>query len=172
MRQPPFSMFGMPPWMAPWMMQESFTPDLIVPARVRMALEFLSMMTHKTMSRAAVSDIGIEVLPWQDLCDEEVATQATACNLLSRYFAGKLTPDVWEKLRYDAMKQRVQQGGKEGMVIRCIGCGHGPMPNPTCELCKGSGKIFVSSFLQQGIHDIMAQSGMAPDDEAEEPPTG
>ena len=138
-----------------------------------MAMEFLSMMTHKAMSRAAVSDIGIEVLPGQQLCDEEVSTQATACNLLSRYFAGKLTPDCWEKLRYEAMKQRVQQGGREGMVIRCIGCGHGPMPNPTCELCKGSGKIFVSSFLQTGISEIMAQAGMVPpDDEAEEPPTG
>jgi hypothetical protein len=156
--------------MGPWMMgqdhqQQNYTPDLIVPARVRMAMEFLGMLTHKTMSRAAVSDIGIEVLPGQQLCDEEVATQATACNLLSRYFAGKLTPDCWEKLRYDAMKQRAQHGGREGIIIRCISCGHGPMPNPSCELCKGSGKVFVSGFLQAGIQDIMAQQGMMPADE-------
>lgn len=72
-----------------------------VPPRVQVAMEFLRRLDSKTavVPLPTYSGDRYEVHPvdGQKLCDEEVAAQATACNLLSQYFAGKLTECQWDK---------------------------------------------------------------------------
>ncbi len=158
------SQFGgmgwMPPWMMPpWMMQEpqQQIPDSVVPARVREAREFLGQLYQKQADRAAASEMSIEIIPGQKLCSEEEAARDSACQCIAKYFDGKLSPDETEKLRYQAMKKRVELGGKEGNILRCIVCGPSTVPNPHCNLCKGTGKIMVLSF---GTNDMLV-----PDDD-------
>lgn len=143
--------YGGMPWMMPWMFQQEpqqqqYMPDLIVPARVHQAMDFLALISQKTMQRAAASENQIELIEGQKLCDEEENARDAACVCLAKYFDGKLQPDVWEKLRYEAMRKRAEMGGKDGAILRCIACGSRPIPNPACDLCKGTGRVFVSSF--------------------------
>lgn len=168
MRMPPFG-GGMPQFMfLPWgggpehHHDHNAPPDIIVPARINKAMEFLQLLSSKTMKRAAASDSSVIEIDGQTLSEEELNAQATACDLLSKYFAGKLQPDVWERLRYDALEQRVKTGGREGMVIRCIGCQHSPMPNPSCELCKGSGKVIVMPMISEPSMTTEQIMGFAP----------
>lgn len=150
MKQMPYG--GMPwmPWM-PWMQQgeqpqQQYMPDLIVPARVHQAMDFLALISQKTQQRAAASENQIELIDGQKLCGEEENARDSACVCLAKYFDGKLQPDVWEKLRYEFMRKRVEMAGREGSILRCISCGSRPIPNPSCELCKGTGRIMVMSF--------------------------
>jgi len=120
-------------------------PDIIVPARVRIAMEFLNSLTVKGMTRAAVYESGAQEIKGQNLSDEEADAQATACNLLSQYFAGKLPPDQWESLRVDALKKQAATGEKnqKGMVLNCVMCSNRRQPRRDCPLCEGSGVILV-----------------------------
>ncbi len=144
----------LPPWA--WLMhagmqnnqaQQQQVPDIIVPARVNKALEFLGMITHKTQKRpvavASESQIEIEIIPGQVLSDEENNTVATACNLLANYFAGKLQPDIWESVKVEGARKQIEQNTLPGRLMHCIACQHGP-PNSTCPLCNGTGRIMVS----------------------------
>ena len=152
------------PWMMPWIGQEQqqSVPDLSVPPRVRQAMEFLALLSQKTMQRAAACENSIELIDGQKLCDEEENARDSACLCLARYFDGKLPLDQWEKLRYESMKQRVKTGGREGAILRCIACGSRPMPKPDCELCKGTGRLFVASF---GGNDLMVSDDEEPNGE-------
>lgn len=145
----------MPPWwmMPPHMMgqqqQQVSIPDIIVPARVNKAMEFLSLLTQKTSTRAAVNDISIEQIHGQKLSSEELNAQATACNLLSSYFAGKLTPDIWEGIKVDAARKHVENGGIAGRLVHCIACAPNP-PSPECPFCRGSGRIMITAMGMPG----------------------
>jgi hypothetical protein len=123
-------------------------PEIVVPARVDKAMEFLQLMTAKVMPRAAATDHSIEQLPVPKLTTEEESCHATACNLLSTYFDGKLKPDEWEKTRLEADKKMLDTGGKKATLLTCFACmsSNGPhaAPNPKCQLCEGTGKIMVS----------------------------
>ena len=130
----PFSLM-MPPWAHPPQQQIQAAE---VPARVRTALAFLESLTIKTMTRVAVWENGCEQIDPPRLTDEESATQATACMMLSSYFAGKLPPDRWEKAEAE---ERCLGSDRPGMVLGCFAC-H-PSPKPDCRLCKGSGTILV-----------------------------
>lgn len=141
----------LPPWawfMQPGLQQQQqstpLLPDIIVPARVDKALEFLAILSQKTMCRAAANDISIEILPGQILSDEEANAQATACNLLSKYFAGGLTPDVWEEIKVRAAQHQADHINTTGHLLHCIACQPGP-PRADCPICSGSGRILVTS---------------------------
>ena len=138
----------MPPWMMPMMIHEGpdrpSVPDIIVPARVNKALEFLDHLASKRRKGAAVSEHTVEVLEPDTLCDEERATQDAALQLLTRYFDGKLIPDEWEKLRFEGLKKQADQGFREARIIGCPAC-HPLHPEPDCPLCHGSGRLFVES---------------------------
>lgn len=142
--------FGMiPPWMMPpWMMQQEpdhqhGPPDIIVPARVNKAMEFLSMMTAKAMKRPAATENQIEVIDGQTLTTEEESCRATACSLLEKYFAGTLQPDAWENLRVEAIKKQQEGLNQESKLMHCMICGGGK-PNPGCPLCDGTGAVMVT----------------------------
>lgn len=163
---------GMPgmPWMYqhPQQQQQRFAPEIIVPARVAKAIEFVELMTFKTMARPAINEHEIEVIPGQKLEVEEANTLATACNMLSSYFAGKLKPDIWENLRVKALTQQVSQDGTPGRLLNCFNCQHRDTPDPECPICKGQGTVLITP--------ISAQTGNVPQVEGasfdEDDPTG
>lgn len=138
--------FMMMPMMSPFPQeppQQQQAPDIVVPARVRIAMEFLQSLTIKTMTRAAVSENQIDQIDGQKLTEEESNTQATACNLLGKYFAGRLEADSWEKIRVDALKKQNDGKNPRGMVLNCVMCGTSRRPRKDCPLCEGSGVILV-----------------------------
>jgi len=140
---PPWAWMLPPGWQAEQQQQQA--PDIIVPMRVNKALEFVALMNQKTMTRAAVSESQIQQIDGQQLTSEEGACLATAANLLSHYFAGKLTPDVWEALRVDALRHEVERAGLMGKLMPCIVCCTPGPVQPNCFLCNGTGKILVAS---------------------------
>lgn len=152
-----FGPFGVPPWM--WQMmqgqerEEVHVPDVIVPARVEKALQFFAMVSQKTADRAAISENQIEIIPGQELIDEEVTALATACNLFTKYFGGDLGHDAWEKLRFSAQQKQLDNVGKAGQLLRCFACSKGGSVNPSCELCNGSGVIIVSAAARTQTSD-------------------
>lgn len=127
--------------------------EVIIPARVEKALEFLGLLTFKTMDRAAVSDSQVVEIEGQKLTAEETSAQATALSLLEQYFAGKLQPDVWEdaKVKFEdksaeaaGKKSKEGKGMGDGSVIQCpAGC-LGQCPD--CKMCNGTGRVFVTPF--------------------------
>lgn len=128
--------------------------EVIIPARVEKALEFLGLLTFKTMDRAAASDSQVVEIEGQKLTAEEQSAQATALSLLEQYFAGKLQPDVWEgaKVKFedksaDAAGKKAKAGSMgDGSVIQCpAGC-LGQYPD--CKMCNGTGRVFVTPFRE------------------------
>jgi hypothetical protein len=122
--------------------QQTQVPDIAVPARVNKAMEFLSLLAGKRRRLPAATEHNIEVVDQDQLCSEEEATRDAALQLLAKYFDGTLSHDAWEDLRFKALRKRSEMGLNEGRVIGCIGC-HPMRPDPSCLLCKGTGKILV-----------------------------
>lgn len=106
------------------------------PARVRAALVFLNDLTMKTMNRVAATEHQIQEVDGQKLTEDEGSAQATACHLLSSYFAGTLKPDYWES-------KNERHAGNPGSVLRCFACADLREPMPECTLCNGAGRIVV-----------------------------
>lgn len=116
--------------------QQSQFQESVIPGRVKLAVQFLQDLSHKTMDRAAVNDLSIEVIQGQKLkCPEENA-QSAACNMLIAYFRGELEPD-----KYD---HKTRENQSPGTILRCFICGgKGAVSSVPCELCKTSGTILV-----------------------------
>lgn len=142
----PFS-FMMPMFNESAPARDSSVPDIIVPARVNKAMEFIGVIHSKTMKRVAANDITVMEVEGDKLCPEEENARDAALNCLAQYFDGKLQPDIWEKARHDAVQKQLATNGKEGTLIRCFGC-NSAYPSPSCPLCHGKGKLFV-----QGVGD-------------------
>jgi len=145
------SQFGMMPPFFPMMMypEHSYaprqqTPDIIVPARVNKAMDFLQFLAQKRRKGAAVGEHQIEVLEPDVLTDEETATQDSALQMLARYFDGKLQPDEWENVRFQALKKRAKEGTLDaplgGQIMPCPNCAG---RNPKCALCFGRGELLI-----------------------------
>ena len=114
------------------------TSEVGPPARVTVALGFLAQISAKTMQKVAINEHQFEVLDGQKLTTAEANAQATAANLLSDYFHGKLKPDYWE----DQGDSHLPSGDKLGVIISCVACGPGQVKQD-CYLCQGLGKILV-----------------------------
>ena len=120
------------------------------PARVRLAVDFLALLIHKQMPRAAVNDMAIEWAEGQKLTGPEVESHIAACDLLTDYFRGRLRSDPWEKqlmnrerLRTELEKEQATAGhGKTCLAMRCLNCPTGH-PRPDCVMCRGSGNVLV-----------------------------
>ena len=115
-----------------------------VPARVRLAMEYLAHCTTKTMVRGMVNDVGFDTIEGQKLTEEELSAQGTACLLIQRYFRGKLKPSHVEHLVLDAMEDRQGESRPEvaGMLMKCFACAPNP-PQPCCPFCHGQGEVIV-----------------------------
>lgn len=123
------------------MMGGQSSPQEEEPARVRIALEVLQHLSFKTMIRAAVNDLAIEQIDGQELTTGESNLQATACNFLNDYLAGKMKPDRLERVR-ERLAYTSPVGDELGMLIRCFNCAPQP-PSPTCPFCHGKGNVLV-----------------------------
>jgi hypothetical protein len=118
-------------------------PENEVPARIRVAMDFLVNLTVKTMARGMVNDIAFETLPGQTLKKEELLAQANACHLLSDYFTGKLSMDPWEKQRSDAFTKLQEAANRPpGFATYCPDCNG--VKGRNCKLCRGTGSVQVS----------------------------
>lgn len=115
-------------------------PDRRPPARITTALEFLRDLSFKTMDRAAISDVAIEVIPGSKLTDSEQNTRVAACSVLEDYFLGRLQPTQQEQLE---QKKLEEDDSDVGGTMRCLACDPRIKPSPNCIYCKGSGFILV-----------------------------
>ena len=124
--------------MAPQVQQQAPQSMDDPPARVLVAMRFLSELTFKQMTRVAVADMGrIEEIAPPGLNGSEVAAQHAACDMLESYFAGRLKPNLWE----DALiQEKTRNPQEEGTLLRCIAC---QGANPQCSVCKGTGRILI-----------------------------
>jgi hypothetical protein len=113
------------------------------PARVMVALDFLQSLIIKTIPRVAVNDMSIEVISPLPLSDEEESARATACSLLTQYFAGKLVPSLWEKTELTEREEILKKGGEAGSIINCPACLAKNYVAAECQFCNGKGKVML-----------------------------
>ncbi len=114
-----------------------------VPARVRLAMEYLSHCTMKTMVRGMANDVGFDTIEGQKLTEEESSAHGVACLLLQKYFRGCLKPSASEHLVLDAMEDKQDDATSgSGMLMRCFSCAPNP-PRPECPFCRGQGEVIV-----------------------------
>jgi hypothetical protein len=107
------------------------------PVRVQVAAAIMSHLTNKTRTQVAVTEHQVEQIPGQKLTEEEEGTRATALNMLSHWFAGKLEPDIWEK-------QSLQQtNGVPTLEFRCVCSRQDHSSNPDCPFCEGEGTMEI-----------------------------
>lgn len=144
-----------PPWfwqfMATQAPDQPQPPDVVVPARVNKAFEFINFMAHKTMQRIAINEFAIEVIDGQAMNADDECVYADACKLLSDYFRGKNEPDVWEQLKITDLA-RASREPNHAVMLKCPLCSELPSINKHCTACAGSGGIvaFPASMDQQG----------------------
>src|SRR4051812_33937647 len=102
---------------------DSQVPENIVPARVRCALEYLSLIHHKEMKRAVPSEQMGTVLELEGIkpTEEERITGVAACKMLTSYFNSELRYDPWESQRHYAMQKRIDKK-LEGVIFPCPIC--------------------------------------------------
>ncbi len=107
------------------------------PARVIVAMEFLSMLTNKTAVRAVSNELSIEQISGQELTTAERNAQATACNVIGDYLRGTLSPNYWEK------EVRTRETKGRGQIVGCFIC-PSSAPIPSCRFCRGYGTVIVT----------------------------
>lgn len=108
------------------------------PMRVRIAMDYLRLLTHKTSDGAVPHGVGAEVIPGQKLVPAETAAQTAACELLKTYFHGELELDAWEE-----RDQELKDTLGPGKLMSCLLCQSKNGPDPSCTLCRGAGTILV-----------------------------
>jgi hypothetical protein len=108
-----------------------------VPARVRIAMEFLGFTYAKTVSRIGVNAMAMEEFKGLPLECEEERTREAACNLLTNYLSGKLKSTESEK---QSLKRNKTMGGTHGTCPACTGA---DMLRRTCKLCRGAGEVVI-----------------------------
>lgn len=151
---------SMPPWMNgmtamlfPQMMQQPQQPPMveaIMPVRVNRALEFHTMITQKTMDRPVVSETSFDIVKGQGLTDEEANAFASACNLLSSYFSGRLGPDQWEGMKLEMIVHTIGRG-IPWSTVQCDQCKNmAPEMKERCTKCHGSGILMIRPGVLAG----------------------
>ncbi len=137
-QQFPFVLMPQLPWQQLSQQVQSRGP--IVPPRVQIAMEFLRRLTDKTATIAmpTYSSERVEFTPidGQRLSDEEANAQATACNLLSQYFAGQLSRSEWDD-------SEIQSSNLHNLKVKCPACRSNPIHVTMCEICGGVGEVMV-----------------------------
>jgi len=159
---------SIPPFLMPFMQQDdgrrSPADDAFVPPRINKAIEFLELMALKRRRQAAASDHQMEVIEPDNLCAEEEAARDSALQCLAKYFDGKLENNVWEELRLQSIKQKVEHEGQcghgvsggVGRMMSCPACHQSPQPDPNCSLCEGCGHLMVQPATPENVpHPIM-----------------
>lgn len=125
-----------------WMPRGGQQPpeDREPPMRIRVAMDFLRLVTHKTSDGAVPHGVGAEHIEGQKLVPAETAAQTAACELLRNYFRGELKPDVWEE---KAKEEKKENPAGVGRLISCVLCSGKQRPDPDCVFCKGMGTLLI-----------------------------
>ena len=136
----PFLPFMLPYWQQ-GQNQSNTLLDNDAPARVKVALEFLSHISQKTAMRCALNEHNIEWQNGQKLSANEIAAQGAACSLLIEYFSGKMRLNDLEIARQRAATRGVIPSSRPGVPMRCTACsGNG------CNICNQRGNVIVYPF--------------------------
>lgn len=122
-----------------------------VPARVRVACSVLGHFTAKTATHGMVGQVGdFHEVPGQALSDDEAGLQATACNMLSSYLAGRMPLSAFERHAQDMVGKALDAGMPQGgVVMACFACDGGNRAG-SCRLCRSSGRVIVYPALPGG----------------------
>jgi len=157
--------------------QQQDVPEIAVPARVRQAMQYIELCSQKTQQRAAVSESQIQLIDGVPLTEDESTALTTACNLLTKYFAGQTGFDKWEELRFKSLQQKVEQRIPKKVKTARLSAGPCPVCGGTkkeCSVCAGSGKvIIVPAEDEQQLMELMMQAAEAEveAEDEDEPPT-
>ena len=147
--QPPFAMMPMPFW-PPWQQPQDHHGQTLgneVPARVRVAMEFLRQLSAKETPQVAVTGFvqgpgSIEVLDGLKLTKDEIVAQNHALAMLSDFFRAQMQNNNWEELYTDSAERDLEQ--REGVTIVCPVCeGRSRIPGSqsNCLLCRNGGRV-------------------------------
>jgi hypothetical protein len=126
----------------------------VVPCRVDQALQVLNLFAQKEADRPSGEGVGCEIIEGKKLTDEERIVRVSACELLSKYFQGKLRHDKWDELRFDLIDPASDTNDEKkqpGTLMHCICKGVNPMtgisshrlPVNDCVFCHGGGFVYV-----------------------------
>jgi hypothetical protein len=133
----PFIM--LPPWFQQ-PQQQQYPPGYDhVPARVRLAIQFLNDLTHKGTTVSMTNMGSDHTIEGQELLPVEHQAQAEACKMLSAYFRGELQPSSWEV----ALMRQSCQGVPVPMVACPICLGSKFVKGQPCRKCNGKGIMVV-----------------------------
>ena len=108
-----------------------------VPARVRVALEFLNELSAKTARRPVANDMSIEIIDGMELNATEEIAQTAALRMLTSYFSGQLQPSTWEQYH-------LQQDKGHMLLLPCPGCNGEAEKVGGCTQCGGRGKVALA----------------------------
>ena len=144
---------GGPPMVYPWGQMpympypyQQQTPREEVPARVRVAVQFLSNLAMKTAKSIAVNAMSIEAIDGQELSLREVEAQSAALGMLKRYFGGELEIDGRE-----SQEGRRQVVVAPAGIIVCTSCGgDGQAEGGRCSVCHGKGHLLAFPDVREG----------------------
>lgn len=126
--------------------------SIVVPPRVHMAMQFISMLNAKT-APTIVGGGGFDgknepqEFKGPGLTPNEASAHNAASALIAEYFQGKYEPDLWEKPVQAAIKRRNKnRGGKKPrgriiMQIHCPECGGSALAS--CKVCGGDGRMVL-----------------------------
>ena len=145
--QPTIIQVPMPDWGGGMIHDRSMLNE--VPARVKVAMDYLAMMTFKVMPRCAVNDVGFNELDALKLTTAEENAQSAAANMLLDYFQGDLKANTMEKLMVEqekAVAKKKGENAKETKILICPRCGERPQLRSNCPICEGSGQVAISRF--------------------------
>ena len=126
-----------------------------VPARIKIAMDYLNMLSFKTMVKPNTNSVSIGEISGTELSEDEVDTRRDALILLSEYFNGIMKPTKWDN---------VEESQFPSYPTSCVGK-HGPSIPPVpeskvvdcpmcitkgrstlCPMCKGTTRILITPF--------------------------
>ena len=163
-----------PPFLMPFMNEgdnrRSPADDAFVPPRINKAMEFLELLAMKRRVTAAGSDHQIETIEQDPLCAEEEGARDAALQCLAKYFDGRLEQNVWEDLRLQSIKSKVEREQQqpnlpEGVHVSmtrmctCPQCGGN---DPTCNMCDGCGQLVFEPANKEGQASAFVQGMPGP----------
>lgn len=133
--------------------EEMQKSELVPPARVQVAMGFLNYLQNKMMTRVAINDISIEEVSGQVPTVDEKNTHSTACQVLQKYFKGNLKITEWETLNDFGDDRDAGECRPDPEIYSCPSCllgkPEGTVPQKTCKICEGQGKVVIFPVHQR-----------------------
>lgn len=124
-----------------------------VPARVKIAMDYLNMLSFKTMVKPNTNSVSIGEIPGTELSEDELDTRRDALILLSEYFNGIMKSTKWDGMDMPNMTPTLPHPSldkfnppvPESKIIDCPMCITRGRTNQ-CPMCKGTARILITPF--------------------------